>query len=94
MDRVEAGRLLSEKLVEFRKLTYAELVANIGNDQYLGVHGRSNTEYQIEIQVMWDDEKQRDIRVFAGIDDGSLRGAFRPVCEDFVMTPDGRILAD
>ena len=32
MDREEARRLLAEKLAEYRKLTYAELVANIGND--------------------------------------------------------------
>ena len=94
MDREEARRLLTEKLAEYRKLSYAELVANIGNDEYLEVNGPSDTEYQIEIQFMWDDKKDCDVRVSAGIDDGSVRGAFRPVCEDFIVRRDGRLVGE
>ncbi len=94
MDREEVRRLLTEKLAEYRKLTYAELVANIGNDEYLGVSGPSDTEYQIEIHFMWDDERNGDVRVSAAIDDGSFRGTFRPVCEDFIVRPDGRLVGE
>lgn len=90
MDREEARRLLTEKLADYRELAYAELVARIGNDEYLQVRSPSNIEYQIEIQFLWDGQEDGDIRVLAAIDDGSFRGAFRPVCEDFVVAPDGR----
>ena len=92
MDRVEAQFLLTEKLAEYRRLSYAELVAKIDNDEYVQIAGSSNTEYQIEIQFMWDDKENGELRVLAGIDDGTLRGAFRPVCEDFIMSPDGNFI--
>ena len=92
MDREEARNLLTEKLTEYRKQSYAELVAKIDNDEYIEVMGPTNTEYQIEIQFMWDHKENGDLRVLAGIDDGSLRGAFRPVCEDFIVSPDGRFI--
>jgi hypothetical protein len=91
MDREEARNLLVAELTRFRKMSHAELVARIDNDEYLEVTGPSNTVYQIEIQFMWDHQQGGDIRVLAGIDDGSLRGAFRPVCEDFLVQPDGRV---
>ena len=94
MDQQEARCLLTEKLAEYRRLSYAELVAKIKDDEYLEVKGPSNAEYQIEIQFMWDDKKGGDVRVSAAIDDGSLRGAFRPVCEDFIVRPDGRLVGD
>ena len=94
MDREEAARLLSDHLTQFRSLTYAELAAHIGIDEYMEVVGESKISYQIEIQFMWDGAEGGDIRVSAGIDDGSLRGAFRPVCEDFVITPKGRLIGE
>ena len=89
MDREEARRLLLEELAPYGRLPYDELVANIGEDRYLQVRGPTGTEYQIEIQFMWDHKQGGDIRVLAAIDDGSFRGAFRPVCEDLVVTPSG-----
>jgi len=94
MDRKEARTLLTKELAEYRRLSYAELVANMDNDQYLVVKGPSDREYQIEIQFMWDDKQDEDIRVLAGIDDGSLRGAFLPVCDGFIMSPDGRFVGE
>ncbi|MGI9458128.1 MAG: hypothetical protein ACR2NU_16310 [Aeoliella sp.] len=94
MDREEARSLLTEKLAVYRKQSYAELVAKIDNDEYIEVIGPSNTEYQIEIQFMWDHIENGDLRVLAGIDDGSLRGAFRPVCEDFIVSPDGEFIGE
>ena len=94
MDREEARSLLSEELGEYRKLSYTELLAHIGKDEYLEVHGPSGCQYQIEIQFMWDHKKDGDVRVSAGIDDGSLRGAFRPECEDFIVGPDGRLVGE
>ena len=89
MDRAEARGVLSEKLDDYRELTYTELVARLGSHEHLSVSSPSNTEYQIEIQFMWDGETEGDICVLAAIDDGSLWGACWPVCEDFIVTRDG-----
>ena len=94
MDRVEAQRLLTEILAEYLQLAYSELVARIGNDEYLRVRSPSNIEYQVEIQFMWDGEEEGNVRVLAAIDDGSFRGAFRPVCEDLIVAPDERFLGE
>jgi hypothetical protein len=94
MDREEARRLLAEKLAEYRHLPYAKLVARIGNDEHLEVRGPSGTLYQIEIQFLWDEKKDGDVRVLAGIDDGSLRGAFRPLCQDFIVRADGQLVGE
>ena len=50
--------------------------------------GPSGTEYQIEIQIRWDHKPHGAVRVMGTIDDGTFRGAFRPVCEDLIVTPD------
>jgi hypothetical protein len=52
------------------------------------VVGLSGTEYQIEIHVTWDHKTDGDVRVMGTIDDGTFRGAFKPVCEDLVVRPD------
>ena len=43
-------------MTDWRKISYAELVANIGNDQYLQVNGPSETEYQLEFQFVRGDK--------------------------------------
>ncbi len=94
MDRIEARTMLAETLAKFRKLSYSQLVVHIERNEHLEVIGPSGTKYQIEIQFMWDNTKDGDVRVMAGIDDGSLSGAFRPVCDDFIVSPDGRFVGE
>lgn len=79
MDKEEATKLLTNKLAEYRELSYDQLVAKIGNDDYLEVIGASGTEYQIEVQFMWDRKPGGDVRVSDGIDDGGLRAFSRCV---------------
>ena len=94
MDKQEALAALERQLAEYRKLGYTELAARIGEDEQCEVTGPSGAEYQIEVQFLWDGKPDGDIRVFGGIDDGTLLAAFRPVCNSFVMTPDGRFLCE
>jgi len=54
------------------------------------VVGPSGTEYQIEILVTWDHRPNGDVRVLGSIDDGTLRGAFKPVCSDLLVGPDSQ----
>ena len=88
MNREEALSLLDAHLNQYRKLSYAELAAKIGDEEFPEVVGSSGTEYQIEIQIRWDHKPGGDVRVMGTIDDGSFRGAFKPVCEDLIVTLD------
>ena len=85
MDKQEALELLNGALSEYERLSYADVAAKVGNDEYLEVVGPSGAEYQIEVQFLWDHKPDGDIRALGGIDDGTFRAAFRPLCRDFVM---------
>jgi hypothetical protein len=87
MDREEALGLLNAKLDDYRQMTYSELISKIGTNQVVEVGGPSGTEYQIEIQVMWDHKPNGDIRILGAVDDGGLR-AFMPLCSDLIVRPD------
>ena len=93
MDREEAFCLLDAHLDRYRKLSYAELAAKIGDEKFPKVVGPSGAAYQIEIQVCWDHKPNGDIRVLGAIDDGGLR-AFVPVCSDLIVSPDEQELDD
>jgi hypothetical protein len=93
MDKSEARSVLSRHMARYRTRSYTELAAEIGRLDVCEGAGASGATYQIEIQVLWDDKQRQNLRVLGGIDDGGLR-AFLPLCEDFVMAPDGTILGD
>lgn len=88
MDREEALSLLNAKLDGYRKLSYDQLAARVGDEEFPEVVGESGTQYQIEIQIVWDDKPDGAVRVLAAIDDGGWR-AFMPLCDSLLMTPDG-----
>jgi hypothetical protein len=73
----------------FRRFVYGELVALIGEQRMADVVGDSGAEYQLEVEVFWDSDPGGLVRVLGSIDDGTLRAAFRPVCDDFLIGPDG-----
>ena len=88
MNRDEALSLLNGKLDDYRQMSHAELAAKIGHEEFPEVVGSSGTEYQIEIQIRWDHKPGGDVRVMGTIDDGTFRGAFKPVCEDLLVSAD------
>lgn len=93
MDIDEARNLLSHKLAEYRLLSYSNLAARMNAVDCAEVLGPAGVEYQIEVEVMWDDRPGGDIRVIGAIDDGGWR-AFVPLCDSFIMTPDGRFVGE
>jgi hypothetical protein len=86
MDRREAAAIADAVVGELEAIPFQALV-----DRFLGEievrveTGASGVEYQVEIQAMWDRRGPGDLRVMVGVDDGSLRGAFRPVSRDFLV---------
>jgi hypothetical protein len=90
MDRLEAGEIADAVLAELRATPYRELVSRLLDEvETREVTGSSGTEYQVEIHAMWDSGRPGDLRVMAAVDDGTLRGSFRPEVRDFVVAQDG-----
>jgi hypothetical protein len=71
--RIEAKWLLLRNLVGWRCSPYNELRALIDRGHNVEVRGRSGTEYQIEIEAVWDSEPGGDIQALGAIDDGRWR---------------------
>lgn len=84
----EAKEILAEELEKWRSRSYADLVTTIGEQAIKEVEGKSGVKYQIEIEVVWDDRHNGNLRVLGAIDDGGWR-AFSPVTDDFILAPDG-----
>jgi hypothetical protein len=93
MDRNEAHAVLAAYLNRYRGRSYAELASCVGEGcidtaQATGARG---DEYQIEIQCLWDDKPNGNVRVVASVDDGGLR-AFCPLTRCFIIRPDGQFV--
>jgi hypothetical protein len=93
MNKEIARALLTNVLGEYRGLTYAQLTALVGRHEVRALKGPDGREYQIEVQTEWDDQPAGPVRVLAAIDDGGLR-AFVPLCDDFLMRPDGNLTGE
>jgi hypothetical protein len=93
MDNDEARLLLRQHLTGYRSRSYAELAAAIGEVAVVELKGPSGAIYQIEVDIRWDKKPRSNVHVFGAIDDGGLR-AFMPLCDDFIMAPDGSFLGE
>ena len=83
--------LLEEALARDRADPYDTLVAGIGHTHVRSVHGSDGRDYDIEIEMMWNDQPGGPVRVLGAIDDGSER-AFLPISDDFIMDQHGRVV--
>jgi hypothetical protein len=92
MDKVEARQVLAGKLAELRGRSYTDLLGFM-EPEGLGVAGPSRTIYQLEVQAFWDDKRSRHLRVLVSSDDGGW-SAFAPLCDDFIIAPDGSFIGE
>ncbi len=93
MDEREAKAVLDEQLSRYRNMSHAELRSLIDNPSAFGVCGPSGTLYGVEIEVFWDRERGKDLRVIGSIDDGGARFT-KPLSEDFIMREDGAFVGE
>jgi hypothetical protein len=91
MDTVAARKVLNAWLAKLRAVPYRELAARVDSVTNDEVARDSERSWQLEVQVLWDDEPNGNIRVTASIDDGGLR-AFVPMTDGFVKTPSGEFV--
>jgi hypothetical protein len=89
MDRGEAQAIIAAELTELRRTTYSALVERLlGKQETFDRVGASGARYQVEIQAVWDDTPDGNLRVLVAIDDGSWR-AFAPLSDSLILAPDG-----
>ena len=93
MDNGEAAALLKDHLEAYRRRSYHDLVTLLGKPQVTELRGASGVTYQVEVGVHWDARPGGALRVLGSIDDGGWR-AFSPLCDDFILAPDGRFVGE
>ena len=84
MNREEALSLLKAKLDEYRKLSYDQLAQRVGDEAFPEVTGPSGAQHQMEIQLVWNNKPNGDVRLLGSIDDGGWR-AFMPLSADLIL---------
>jgi hypothetical protein len=94
MNNKEAANLLSNKLEEYRSLTYQELVKKVDqpSDRF-EINGPSGVRYQLVLWVVWDGKAHEDVRVIGDIDDSGWR-AFFPLNDSFIVARDGSYVGE
>lgn len=93
MDKVEAKELLAQQIERLRGLSYEELLAWLDRTETIKVVAASGAEYQVQVQVLWDDRPGDSLRVIASIDDGGVR-ALAPLGDDFIIASDGSFVGE
>ena len=94
MDKEEAGLVLAQRLSGYREIAYAELAGRIGTIETDEVEVPSGAAYQLEFQFFWDSKPNGDIRVLGSIGDGGLMTFINPLCDDFIVAPDGTFVGE
>ena len=94
MNTVEAKSLLENELSRYRKRSYEELLSLVDQPETFERVAPSGTIYQIEMEIFFDDDARKStLRVSGSIDDGGWR-ALSPLCDDFLIAPDGSFLGE
>jgi len=93
MDNREAREILRRHLDTYRRRTYAQLIELIGDPHTCELTAPSGKSYQIEVEALWDDQPEGNVRVMGSIDDGGWR-AFVPLTESFIMACDGSLVGE
>ena len=93
MNKEEARKIQNKEICSLRTKSYEELKRILEDSIKKDIKGESGKVYQVEIQAFWDDKEDEDLRVSVLIDDGGWR-AFFPLCEDFIIAPDGSFVGE
>ena len=88
-----AHRVLNEWVAKLRAVPYRELAARVDSVTTDEVVRDRERSWQLEIQFLWDDEPDGNVRVVITIDDGGLQ-AFVPLTEAFVKSPSGEFVGE
>ena len=73
MNEQVAYSLIDVELRRLRKLPYSELAALVGKTETKQVVGEDGKTYQLETDAVWDNKKDKDVRLIV-LADGQLAG--------------------
>ena len=93
MNGTEAKSILEQELSRYRGRSYSELLSMVDHSETFERASPSGVTYQIEVQIFFDDEQKRALRILGAIDHGGWR-AFKPWTDDFIMAPDGSLVGE
>ena len=88
MKHTIARKLLKDELESLKARPYSFFAQSVNRTTHKKIIGQDGANYQIEIEVFWDNRRGGDIRVLGRVDDGQL-SAPAPLTEDFIITPAG-----
>jgi hypothetical protein len=95
MDKKEAYSVLGQQMATYRTRSYAVLAA-WARDRRIDTPAAvapSGKQYQVEVQFLWDNKPDGDVRVFGSIDDGGER-VLVPLTDCFVVNPEGKFVGE
>jgi hypothetical protein len=78
-------------MLAFAARPYIKLVELISRPEVKSISTESGVNYQIELNVFWDSQPEKDLRIMGSIDDGGWQ-AFLPLTESLIMKPDGTLI--
>ena len=89
MGKRQAGKVLAEELERYQEMGYTRLSDMVGEEIVFTVTAPDGNEYQLEIDVLWDNPQKpgEASRVIGLIDDGRFLTAFAPLTQDFLVEP-------
>ena len=93
MKKEEAIKILEDKLSEYRKLSYAELVEKVGEQENFEGKNEKGEDYRIEFDFFYDGHEETDLRV-TGMISYSGWTDFFPEVSDFIIAPDGKFVGE
>jgi len=93
VDNLEAREILRRHLETYRSRSYAQLTELIGEPHACELSAPSGKSYQVEVEALWDNQPDGNVRVMGSIDDGGWR-AFVPLTQSFIMACDGSLVGE
>jgi hypothetical protein len=73
MNDIEARSILEQELARYRERPYSDLLSLVDSSDMFERACPSGVTYQVEIQVFFDDESRRNLRIMGAIDNGGWR---------------------
>ncbi len=94
MNKDEAAQVAEARLNELRRIPHAQLVEEwLKQPRSESATAPSGRTYQLEIEAVWDDRREKHLRVWVLVDDGGWRASL-PLSRDFIVAPDGSFIGE
>ena len=93
MNREQAHAVARSALAGYRAEPYHALLRLIDEPDVMERKAPDGTEYTVEVSAIWETEPQGRLLVLAAVS-YSLWTDFAPVCDDFIIAPDGSFVGE